>query len=716
MKFYLLISMGVAFAFGLNLEKYQVEYPTENQVLFRNKGILANTLTFTHIRFRVNLTKPLKELDDMIWKVKQAYKTEMDHYNEFLPLEGGDDEVDRLFAKDEKGVLFQKGKLDGAYMLLHILDTFTRYKKDLRNLLSAVPTDYAEVQKDQFLHRKTKREILGAIALGAATVNAFRISSLEKHFEAMSSQHNTLVDAVTLLNEKHSQLAVDVQIILRLSQVMESHRKVFSTAMTLIDRLRGTMDDVVSIITSAQRRRVSVRLINGESLDKLYRTMKIRAKVSGLEMLVEKPSDIFDLESSFAYEPDTFDFCIYIHFPLLHPKEKLKLYEYIPFPLLESLTLNATIVPDVKESKYLGIIPLKGGPDKTGIPKHKFRILSEAELQSCSRFRDYYLCGNRNTLRSDVQSSCISALWLQSFKLISKNCDMKIEPIREFAAKISPNKWLVMSPEPFLGTVTCGNEALKPTYFSNQTLISLPENCEIELVSNFLSTDLNLMVDFEIERFSWSYSSSVFDGIIEGKTDVRSVVREIIKTRSKYGIPDINHLKYNYTAPPDIIGSLWDSITNLSIFSGFSNIFSFAIYIVVAYIVYVAVSRGWVTKCLKFGRKSKPKATLVRPLRSSVRYRPPQRPRVRKQESFEVPPPYSSILMEEGRALKRDYPKLLPSAPSLEGGARSEDSISISIDEPCAILDPKGDPKDFVCIYHLPYSKEGCSGYYNTKK
>lgn len=671
--------------------EYQVEHLNGNQVLFRDVGILANRVSFCHIYFDIDFTEPMKQLDDMVAQVYEAYSAEMERFNQsFAPITSRQD-ISTVFGVEGVGPIYTERSLDGAYMLLSVMDNFMKYSRQLKDLLSAVPRNSSESQIDQFTHKKVKREILGAAALLLGVHNSLKISELEENLEALNSNFNTVVDSVELLNQKHTQLAVDVGVILRLTKsLFLSNRKVFSAAVTLLDSLRGTVDDITSIMTSGQRRRVSVRLINGEALNELFRAMKLRAASRGLEMILEQPSDVYDLESSYAYEPETLKFRIYIHFPFLYPADRLSLFEYLKFPLAESFAHNASITPVPKDIKYLGIIPSSDRSSPSASSKHKFRLLTHSELQACSRFRKYFFCSNRNVLRTDSDESCAVSLWLQDHNLIVKNCDMEITPFREHVAKVAQNQWVVMSPKPAQYPVVCGSRTLKPVHLSNQSMITLPEGCRIELERFVLSTDSNSYSEVTVQRFSWSFTGSVFDGIIEDRKDLNEMIQEIVRTRSKYGIADISGLKRQYKASPNLIKRLWDSITSLSIFSGLSNIFSLAFYVFIAWLIFIAYSRGWISWCFNLGRsKSKTETEFVveRPLRSSIRRSrpsPSKKIRVHRVPSdleSEVPPPYSSVMFEPSRSLRDEYHQDRHLAGRRDD---SEDSVSIDIENPVA--------------------------------
>lgn len=303
----------------------------------------------------------------------------------------------------------------------------------------------------------------------------------------------------------------------------------------------------------------------------------------------------------------------------------------------------------------------------------------------------------------------MGSLWLRLDALILKNCQMKLEPFREYVAKLSPRQWVIMTPKPFTETLSCGSRTIKSVRIENQTLLTLPEDCHLDLKIHKLSTDINLMYDFKVEILPWRFSGDVFRDAVSNKKDLNELVREIVASRSKFSVKDLSHLKYHYTPPPNQLARLWNTITSLSIFSGFSNIFSFFIYAACAWVIYIVISKGWLTRCIRMARrKPKPQGPILRPLRSSVRY-PPRPPLVRKDPEMS-PPPYSSVTQAPYQS-PPSAPSEDPELQAMVAWSAPDDSYSIQMDK-CVSKSGEGDMQNFVCSIHAPLSSKGCSGYF----
>lgn len=552
--------------------------------------------------------------------------------------------------------------------------------------------------------------------------NSYKINVLENHLATLSSKYNQVVDSVQLLADQHSQLATDVKLMSRLLKtvlaVESNHRKMVVQSISLIDRLRDTVNNVVSIITSGQQRRVSPRLLNGDALATLYLSLKQKAKSMDCEMLFEQPSDIYEAESYYVYDERQKLFGIYVSIPLIPISERLSLYEHIPYPILNPSTMaNATLTPMSPVERYIAV--LTSGPSSTpssAIDSHKYRVLSESELQTCFKLRKTYLCGGRNTLKTDIKDSCIGSLYLRDTTLIKKNCEVRIEPAREVAVKLSPTEWLVYSPVSFSAPVHCGNKVTKAIRFERQTQVKLIEDCRLQLNSHYLSTDLNIMFDYEIEKHVWAFAGNIFEDLRQPVEDLNAMIMDLVNSKSKFSIKDLSHLKHHFTKSDDQLSKLWDSVSSLNIFSWFGNVYTFLVYLLIIWVIYIAISRGWVKKCIQYGSRQRRynDLSIARPFKPPFAGRPLGLNPESREDNYLVPPPYSSVVMDMERNNHQ------PSAPLLELNPLASPYVpaaSPSVSKNgCVIRDQKGNPDYFICNQHDPNSVQGCSGYFTKPK
>ena len=150
----------------------------------------------------------------------------------------------------------------------------------------------------------------------------------------------------------------------------------------------------------------------------------------------------------------------------------LGLKEFIPYPLKQLLKVNATIIPEVGDYRFLAIIPKEGTSSQDNlVPAHSYRVFNTAEIDSCFCLGSVRICAGRNTLHTDIENSCVGSLWMREESLIQRNCEKYISKRQEFVAKMDVNKWMVFSPETSARTVEYGKKT-ETIRFETQTEIT----------------------------------------------------------------------------------------------------------------------------------------------------------------------------------------------------------------------------------------------------
>jgi len=567
----------------------------DNQIVFHEKGYVINRSTFVHVRFVMNMTEYMDGIQEVINGLNSTFYDEKKHVSlNIYPFLSGDGKIDSIWPEGEFEGLYRKRASDGMFVTRWLTDMIQETVKDLKDILMVTPS----AEEGDLHHQRTKRGIMGGIALGLAVRNAYQIHQIEKHFANLTSKYNEVVDSVTLLDNRHVQLAVDTEVLKNLVKIFQTrnYHKIITYVMAANDHMKRLIGSVRGIINDGRMKRLSSHLIHGRDLQLLYSKLCSLAREKRLQMILEEPADLYKVETTYAYEKEGEVFAIYVHVPMVEKEEKLKLYEYVKFPIIQSFAANATIIPDVGEEPMIAIVPIDQATRAVeAISQHRFRTMSETDIQSCQKIRDVYLCGGRNTLRTDIEDSCIGGLWLADHSIISRNCDMKISKSKEYVTKISANSWMVFSPKKLITTAKCGGTTV-PVRFERQNKIVMPEDCQLLSYSHYLSTDLNINMDYKYKVIEWKFNGDVFEEFTREGEDVNKIIRGIVQTKSRFGLGDITHLKHYYTASSDQIAAIWEYLTSLNIFGWFGNFYMFLTFCMVIMILWLCYKGGGCTK------------------------------------------------------------------------------------------------------------------------
>jgi hypothetical protein len=217
-----------------------------------------------------------------------------------------------------------------------------------------------------------------------------------------------------------------------------------------------------------------------------------------------------------------------------------------------------------------------------------------------------------------------------------------------------------------------------------------------------LSTDVNVHLDFKVDVVSWRFYGSVFKNLVDPGLDLHEVIQGVLKNRGKYGPTDLSHLKHHFTPSSTIqFSKIWDSIKNLSFFSGFSSLL---VYAGCFALIYFLISRGCLTRIFSLCRGPPTVANanipMFIPARASIR-RPPPAPRAVARET---PPSYNSVVLEIQKEGSPDADPRGLLAPS-------EGSESALLDDDCVVNGRRMNQNEFMCTIHNPHDG-GCSGFH----
>jgi len=399
----------------------------------------------------------------------------------------------------------------------------------------------------RILYRQ-KRFITGLLGSYFGIKSNYKVNELLKHFNEFKDKNfNRVVNALEIVKYRSARLEVDHDLLVQMQLIMAKRKplRLVAAAMQIQRNLESKNEKLIDAITAAQYQRLSPNLLTGEELQILFTGIENIAKRENCLLFISQPSDLFQVEVSFYYQKNTESVHLFLHVPLVKHKDQLVLKEYVPFPLAQSFELNATVLPDVGDVKYIAV-----GND--GIlqasAKGRYRTFTEAELSTCSTLGDLYLCPGRNTLKKKLSETCIGSLIQRDPNNIVKNCPMKIKRAQEYVARLGFNQWLVSSHQPQYVNPTCVGEASANLMkITKQTVVTLTENCHLDLEEHFLSTDININSEYAVQTFTFDDLGNVFKEFFDNTTELSRVIHEALLKRDSIVTGDLQHLKATET-------------------------------------------------------------------------------------------------------------------------------------------------------------------------
>jgi hypothetical protein len=166
-------------------------------------------------------------------------------------------------------------------------------------------------------------------------------------------------------------------------------------------------------------------------------------------------------------------------------ENKLNLLQFIPFPLSQSLGANTTVTPKVNK-------------DLIAVGKHhQYKILGQTDQAACTKLGQNFLCEGRSVLRTDVEDSCLGALYLHILPGTLKHCHFELGETREHVFQTGPLQCLVSAPETFSSVLQC-EKSHETIFIKPISSITVNPGCKLYLKFHVIQPDNNQQSKFEI--------------------------------------------------------------------------------------------------------------------------------------------------------------------------------------------------------------------------
>jgi hypothetical protein len=290
------------------------------KLFFKNIGLYAATSTYIHVRIPFNFSQ-----------IEQQYQVLLDKHEDPF----------KTIAKTTTDVS---------------LLTISASIEDFQDIIKALPQT-TEID----LPGRPKQFIALGIAIAAASLssyNAYRITELNNEISALKSKTDLLLD-ISHLHEAHLHHLEDKTDATNklLADLLESN--IWFTAK-ITDAVEKKFQSVVhhheNVVKSAQHHRLAPGALPHDVLDEILNHTLAVAKKRNMVSFVNYASDLFQVEVSHLYDPNTLQFTFtFVHILLVSNANLLELYEFLPLPIHFNFSANILITPDVGQNNLLAI-------------------------------------------------------------------------------------------------------------------------------------------------------------------------------------------------------------------------------------------------------------------------------------------------------------------------------------------------------------------------
>jgi len=236
------------------------------------------------------------------------------------------------------------------------------------------------------------------------------------------------------------------------------------------------VDTHVQTVQQLQNHRLAVGTFSAHQLELLHEQVNELAREGNYQPLTKKSSDYYQIDISYFCNGK--DPMMILHVPCLDPINLRTLYRNLPFPIPAGLnghystrTLRDTLVPCIPLDDEGQ--PIFKGPKLDWAYKNLYpqletyliavsdrqqnRLISDTDLLTCDKNGQTYICDEMNLLRTNQNQTCLGALFFQSQGGVFSNCSFKQKHANSEVFQLSPDQYLVYSPNHKRGQVSCPN-------------------------------------------------------------------------------------------------------------------------------------------------------------------------------------------------------------------------------------------------------------------
>jgi len=421
--------------------------------------------------------------------------------------------------------------------------------------------------------------LLGICGMAMAGAETIQIQHLDARI-AKGEKETMLLKDITHLHENHlKNLDAKVSFHDQLFRDMIHHNPAtFVSTFSAVQReLENKVQMATSLIAHAQAHRLAPGVFNKEALDSVVQYTKKLAKEQQLENFIHHTSDLYQLETSYLYNPENKTFSIILHIPLVQKENLLKMYKFVPLPLNTQLTSNHSLMPDVGNRD---IIAVRG--------TEAYKVLSHSDLHKCLKMGNTHFCRNSNVLSTNMKATCLSSIFMADTLSARDQCKFQVRPRQEAVFETAHNQFIIYTNQTMEIQEVCDTTRKTHTVSSGET-VKVGPGCRIKTKEHLLVADLEETFSVEDKEATKSWAWSVGDLFPEIPKDKFNLTLERLNSQGFHTVDatDLLHQLDIIFAQPEPELYKWGYYATGAIF-----------------LLLIGILAIWISKCCQKGRQS----------------------------------------------------------------------------------------------------------------
>lgn len=418
--------------------------------LFQEHGYIISGLSWAHITATISIEQMR---DDLLrfTQLTNFFQSAQDAYLE-SPLNSSDK------ARLQALQLICERRLAQMVQIVTDLeaDLGAPGKSDL--VYRSVPQD--DPEHDSLLTRTPRQIAVGIAAIGGAIIGAIAgslfsafqtntlVDILEKRVQTISHQvdSNTIAilqnqaDILAVNRTLHQYNEIIKQMVIKNSLYEHHLLNIYATLMLQEQERRYALAE--QAIDQLLLGKLHKGLITPDGLNNAIRDLQQQALQLGLVVGIQRPLELYQLPSSFLYQPRNRTLHVLIHVPMYRDSHVLTLHRYISTPIF---------LPELGKFVEVTTAPtyLARSSDGTAI-----KTYTTSDLDACLNIGHTYFC-KEHYLERPSQTNCLLQLYSGLKQEDLPYCNIKILPSVANLRQLSATTYFLADSEPTTITTSC---------------------------------------------------------------------------------------------------------------------------------------------------------------------------------------------------------------------------------------------------------------------
>lgn len=425
----------------VELSTQEMEIQPANNIHFRQVGEMAGTVATSHIIMSVNLTQHV-ELARQLCALPKKIET---HANRSLTRS-------------------QVQLLTDLQVRCHSLQVELKERWKVWsngfNKKAKREVDWCLNENPLLLIRDKRQALLGVVV---ATVVA-AASALYSHAEIQrlsAKMHAQEEVNIELLQEHQTRLAINTRSIELLNSSLgrvgfelagiedkiETDELILHMGYTL-EQYAHDSTRIIRGLNSLAMHRLSPDVVRTSEMSQALAQLKVKMLKEGYTLGLATFDDIFRCDTSHVvFRNGTM--VVLLHLPAYKSSSKLKLYQFLPVPVI------------VEAPERAGSVALFAVPDREMLAltadSTAFKAFTKLDISACRQLGGMHFCPEANLFDRRTSQACVVGLYRRDHATITHMCKWKSVEVADYAFQLGPNRILLYQSLDSEVKMACGN-------------------------------------------------------------------------------------------------------------------------------------------------------------------------------------------------------------------------------------------------------------------